>query len=98
MSAPRPKEPQLPAKPTRRQLNYLRALANRTGQTFTYPTTSAQASAEIKRLKAAAPSSRVERALERKEIADAVARGPEDAARVRAGEVTGYGSNARWSH
>ena len=39
------------AKPTRRQLSYLRALANRTGQTFTYPTTSAEASAEIKRLK-----------------------------------------------
>ena len=33
------------AKPTRRQLNYLRALANRTGQTFTYPTTRREASA-----------------------------------------------------
>ena len=85
------------AKPTRRQLNYLRALANRTGQTFTYPTTSAEASAEIERLKGTAPSSHVEVRIERKQIADAIAHGPEDAARVQPGEVTGYGSNCRWS-
>ena len=86
------------AKPTSRQLNYLRALANRTGQTFTYPRTRREASREIERLKQAQPSTRIERKLERKDIADAVARGPEDATRVQPGEVTGYGSNARWSH
>ena len=64
------------AKPTRRQLNYLRALANRTGQTFTYPRTRREASREIERLKQAQPSTRIERELERKDIADAVARGP----------------------
>ena len=61
------------AKPTSRQLNYLRALANRTGQTFTYPRTRREASREIERLKQAQPSTRIERKLERKDIADAVA-------------------------
>jgi hypothetical protein len=45
------------SKPTSRQLSYLRSLAHRTGQTFTYPQTSQQASAEINRLKNAKPSS-----------------------------------------
>jgi hypothetical protein len=85
------------AKPTRRQLNYLRALANRTGQTFTYPRTRREASREIERLKQAQPSTPIERKLERKDIADAVARGQEDAPRIQPGEVTGYGSNCRWS-
>ncbi|MBV9048797.1 MAG: DUF3072 domain-containing protein, partial [Solirubrobacterales bacterium] len=76
--------------------SYLRALAQRAGQTFTYPTTSAQASREIQRLKAAQPTSRVERQLERKEVADAIARGPEDAARIRPGEIAGYASSATW--
>ena len=34
----------MPYKPTTRQLSYLRSLANRTGQTFTYPKTRQQAS------------------------------------------------------
>ena len=86
----------MPAKPTRRQLNYLRALANRTGQTFTYPRTRREASREIERLKQAQPNTRIERKLERKDIADAVAHGPQDATRVQPGEVTGYGSTATW--
>ena len=88
----------MPAKPTSRQLNYLRVLANRTGQTFTYPTTSAQASAEIKRLKGARPSSRVEIRIGRKQIADQIAAVPEDAARVRSSEIAGHGSTATWVH
>jgi hypothetical protein len=40
-----------PKPPTRSQMSYLRALANRTGQTFTYPRTSFQASQQIRRLK-----------------------------------------------
>jgi hypothetical protein len=36
--------------PTRKQLAFLRNLANRTGQTFAYPHTRAAASAEIRRL------------------------------------------------
>jgi hypothetical protein len=85
-------------KPTSRQLAYLKSLADRTGQTFTYPQTSRQASAEINRLKHAKPSSRTERSVERKLIADQIATGPLDAARVRDDEISGRGSNCRWSH
>ena len=85
-------------KPTHRQLAYLKALADRTGQTFTYPQTSQQASAEINRLKKAKPSSRSERYVERKLIADQIATGPLDAARVRDDEIHGRGSSATWMH
>jgi hypothetical protein len=85
-------------KPSRRQLSYLKALADRTGQTFTYPQTSQQASAEINRLKQTKPSSRTERYLERKLIADQIATGPIDSARVREDEISGRGSNCQWSH
>jgi hypothetical protein len=85
-------------RPTRRQLAYLRSLALRAGQTFAYPRTASQASREIRRLKQAQPSTRIERAVERKHIADALAAGPQDAARVRATEIAGYGSNCQWSH
>ena len=84
-------------KPTAPQLRYLRSLAQRTGQTFTYPHTFAQASREIDRLKRARPSSYAELEIER-EIADAVALGERDAARVRADEIDGYGSSATWAH
>jgi hypothetical protein len=83
-------------KPTSRQLTYLKSLADRTGQTFTYPQTSRQASAEINRLKHAKPSSRTERYVERKLIADQIATGPLDAARVRDDEIHGRGSSATW--
>ena len=39
-------------RPTAKQLGYLRALAERAGQTFAYPRTRQQASAEIRRLRA----------------------------------------------
>ena len=39
--------------PTRRQLAYLKALAQRTGQTFAWPRTSAHASRQIRTLRAA---------------------------------------------
>ena len=84
-------------RPTPKQLAYLRSLANRAGQTFAYPRTAAQASREIRRLKNAAPSSRTERALERQQIADAIATGPDGGARHRATATpTGYGSTATW--
>jgi hypothetical protein len=86
------------SKPTSRQLSYLKSLADRTGQTFTYPKTSRQASAEIDRLKHAKPSSRTERYVERKLIADQIATGPVDAARVRDDEIHGRGSNCQWLH
>jgi hypothetical protein len=85
------------SKPTPRQLRYLRSLAERTGQTFTYPKTFADASREIDQLKQARPSSHAELEIER-EIADAVAVGEQDAARVREHEIAGYGSSATWAH
>jgi hypothetical protein len=90
--------PKLLDPPTQRQLAYLRSLATRTGQTFAYPRTRRQASREIQRLKRARSSTHAERLIERKDIADAIARGPKDAAAVRPDEVAGSGSNCRWSH
>ena len=88
-----------PKPPSPRQLNYLRALANRTGQTFTNPRTSADASREIRRLKAARPSSRVERAIERLDLtAENAAREANCDVPIRDDEIAGWGSNARWSH
>jgi hypothetical protein len=86
----------MPSKPTDRQLNYLRSLANRTGQTFAWPKTFEQASAEIDRLKQARRSSPTEVRIERKLIADAIATGPADSARVRDDEIAGRGSSATW--
>ena len=85
-------------KPTPRQLSYLRSLAERTGQTFTYPHTFAEAGREIDRLKQVRPESRAERRIERKEIADQLATGPVDSARVREDEISGRGSSATWAH
>ncbi len=87
----------MPSKPpTLKQLAYLRALAERTGQTFAVPRTSQEASAEIRRLKARPAESRLERRIERNEIVDAIGTGAEDSVRVHRSEVTGYGSSATW--
>jgi hypothetical protein len=88
--------PKLVDRPTRRQLAYLRSLASRTGQTFAYPRTRREGSREIQRLERARSSTRVERSIERKDIADAIARGPDDDAAVRLDEVAGFGSTATW--
>jgi hypothetical protein len=57
----------------------------------------ADASAEINRLKQVAPSSRTERYVERKLIADQIATGPLDAPRMREDEISGRGSSATWT-
>lgn len=88
----------MPSKPpTPKQLAYLRALAERTGQTFATPRTSRDASAEIRRLKATPAESHLERRIERDEIADAIGTGSQDSVRVTRNEVTGYSSSATWS-
>jgi hypothetical protein len=69
-------------KPTTKQLRYLRDLANSRGQTFRYPQTRAEASAEIRRLRARRPDSRLARAVERREGERAVPREQFDAAAV----------------
>jgi hypothetical protein len=84
--------------PTAKQLAYLRALADRAGQAFAWPQTSWEASGEIRKLRAAQPVSRVERTIEHRETADAIAAGPADSSRVRDEELIGWGSTARWSH
>jgi Protein of unknown function (DUF3072) len=83
--------------PTSKQLAYLRTLAERTGRTFATPRTRQDASAEIRRLKAAPAETRLERRIERDEIADAIRTGAQDSVRVSRDEVTGYGSSASWS-
>ena len=82
--------------PTRKQLAYLRTLAQRAGQTFLNPATSREASAEIRRLRKQTPSTRTERATERKAITADLQERPGDATRVRDGEITGYGASATW--
>jgi hypothetical protein len=82
--------------PTRRQLSYLKALAQRTGQTFPWPDSAAAASREIKRLKSTRPSSRLEHAIERFGDTQAI-ESAQDAAAIHGFEVVGYGSTATWS-
>ena len=87
-----------PKPPSARQLNYLKALANRTGQTFTYPKTSSDASREIQRLKTVRPSSRIELEIERLDLtAEQDAREANCDVRVDLSEIEGYGSTATWS-
>lgn len=87
-----------PKPPSARQLNYLKALAIRTGQTFTYPRTSSDASGEIRRLKAVRPSSHIELELERLELsAEQAAREANCDVPVDLSETEGYGSTATWS-
>lgn len=79
--------------PSRQQLAYLRALADRTGTTFTYPHTGAQASDEIDRLRRVAPLTGQQRradlaTFDRERLAYATA--------PQLREITGYGSSATW--
>ena len=83
--------------PTAKQLAFLRALAQRTGETFTYPRTREQASNEIRRLQQRKPSNRAERFLDRRDVVRDLQTRPRDATRVRDREITGYGSSARWA-
>jgi hypothetical protein len=88
-----------PKPPSARQLNYLRALANRTGQTFTYPKTSRDAKRQIQRLRTVQPSSRIELEIERVDLAaEQAAREANCDVPVDLSEIEGYGSNCRWSH
>ena len=98
-ASPDPTQP-VPASrrpPTEKQLRYLRNLAMARGESFAYPSSVVEASAEIERLKQRRPSSYTERRIERLEVSrDMAARG--DAASVLDSEIVGYGSDCRWSH
>ena len=54
--------------PSDKQLRYLRSLVLQRGESFGYPRTSAEASAEINRLKQRRPSSFTERRIEREQV------------------------------
>jgi hypothetical protein len=82
--------------PTAKQLRYLRALANQTATTFTPPQSSYEASKAIKEMQQRPVSSHHERDGDRGSVAsrDGAAGGVD----VQDDEITGYGSNCRWSH
>ena len=82
--------------PTPKQLSYLRGLALGRGQSFAYPRTRAQASAEIKRLEATKRTPASDRQRETRAVRDDMSRSRGDAAHVRPEELGGYGSSAHW--
>ena len=79
--------------PTSKQLRYLRTLAGRAGQTFVTPRTRAQASAEIRRLKAVRATGFTFAELQPEQPARE-AYG--DLAIIQPWEIAGRGSNATW--
>lgn len=84
------------AKPSKKQLRYLRDLAVQRGESFQYPRTCEEARAEIDRLLGRRRSTRAEQRGDREAVSCAMAqRG--DAAAVRDSEIAGYGSSARWA-
>jgi hypothetical protein len=90
------------AKPSRAQLNYLRALASQTASSFTYPATKAEASAQINRLKKLAARTDPELAgddarRERLAISAELHQPSDSATAIHDSEITGWGSNARWA-
>jgi hypothetical protein len=84
---------------TLRQINYLKALAARTGTSFTYPKTSRDASAEIKRLKAINSTGTTFAELATGPNCTPLSPdGPHtNGSAVHDFEITGYGSSARWA-
>lgn len=83
-------------KPTPRQLRYLKDLAIRTGGSFTYPQTFAEADAQIKRLRKRRRTSAADRRREARQVSRDLAEGHGDAASIQPSEVSGYGSSATW--
>jgi hypothetical protein len=83
-------------KPSQRQLRYLRQLAEWTGTSFSLPTTRAQASREIERLRQRPRSTAAERRAERKSVIRDLDE-QQTASSVQADEITGHGSDCRWS-
>jgi hypothetical protein len=84
------------SKPTRRQLRYLRQLAEQTGTSFTAPRTFAEARRAIDRLKQRPRSLRFERQADRDAVSRGLAQGPSSS--LRDDEIAGYGGDCRWAH
>lgn len=84
--------------PTPSQLRYLRDLALKTGRSFAYPGTAAEASREIDRLKRAGRTPAAERRRELRQVRRDIAERRDDAVRVdQEIELVGYGSTGAWS-
>jgi len=82
-------------RPTRPQMRTLRRLAQQSGQSFAWPKTKAEASAEITRLSRSGARRRGgEFRRPRTFASDDALR---SATAFRDDEITGYGSTARWS-
>jgi len=79
-------------------LAYLRTLAEQTATTFAYPATSAEASAEIQRLKTIPRSRAGDAQRDRRAVQRDLTNRPDDATAIRDRDVRGYGSSARWAH
>ncbi len=97
MPTPRPIGAQISSTelpPTFKQLRYLRTLASRAGQTFATPRTRAQASVEIRRLKAVRATGFTFAELQTEQAARE-AHG--DVAIIQPWEIAGHGSTATWS-
>jgi hypothetical protein len=95
MSTP---QPHTEKKPTPKQLRYLRDLALRTGQSFAYPRSAAEASREIDRLRGARRTPGADRRRELRAVSREMAERRGDASAVDTDrELQGYGSTATWS-
>ena len=81
---------------TARQHKELRRLAERTGTSFTYPRTVAEASAEIGRMRALKGTHRGVRAAERQAVSRGLQEPSAQTPAFRHDEVEGYGSSATW--
>lgn len=65
-----------------------------TGESFSWPKTFGQASAEIKRLLAISPSSKADRRREARQVSEDLASNSGGAAAIRPDEIGGYGASA----
>jgi hypothetical protein len=100
MPSPQPTNPRGASGPTAKQLKFLRSLAHTSGQTFAYPRTKRQASAEIRRLLDVIGDTPIEQLLELRVESERLSEvhPPANATTVREGEIEGVGAHARWSH
>jgi hypothetical protein len=100
MPSPQPTNPRGTSGPTAKQLRLLRSLAHNSGQTFAYPRTKRQASAEIRRLLDVIGDTPIEQLLEQRVEAERLSEvhPPANAAAIRDDEIDGYGAHAHWFH
>lgn len=83
-------------KPTAKQMRNLRGLASSRGESFRYPQTRSEASAEIERLEGRRKTPNSDRRRESREISRELSERGRDATATRPDEIEGYGSTARW--